>query len=112
MINLFGLEIGLITLLIIGFGFVWVIRVERYLGYLWWPYIMLGGFMVILISLIVPWMWISAILGAFGASLIWGSAEFRDQAVRAEIGWYPYNPRAKPSPPLAKLIRKWPAPHL
>lgn len=31
-----GIAIGLFSLGIIGFGFFWVIRMEYYLGYLWW----------------------------------------------------------------------------
>ncbi|MBI3763319.1 MAG: DUF4491 family protein, partial [Chloroflexi bacterium] len=38
--SFFGLGLGFVTLFIIGLGFVWVIRGEYYLGYLWWPYIM------------------------------------------------------------------------
>ncbi len=110
--NTFGLGLGIAVLFIIGLGFVWVIRGEYYLGYLWWPYFMAFGFVLIAASLFVGWNWGSALLGAFGASVIWGSTELKEQAVRAEIGWYPFNPRPKPQPPLAEYIRRWPAPHL
>ena len=109
--NFLGFAFGILTLLIIGLGFVWVIRGERYLGYLWWPYVMGLGILLILVSLFVSGLWISAILGAFGASLIWGSTELKEQAIRAEMGWYPFNPR-KVLPPFAKIIEKWKAPHL
>jgi hypothetical protein len=109
--NFFGLALGIITLLIIGLGFVWVIRGERYFGYLWWPYVMASGTLVILVSLFMSSLWISALLGAFGASLIWGSTELKEQAIRAEIGWYPFHAR-KILPPFAKRIEKWKAPHL
>jgi hypothetical protein len=109
--NFFGLTLGIFTLLIIGLGFVWVIRGERYFGYLWWPYVMGLGIVLILSSLFVSSIWISALLGVFGASLIWGSTELKEQAVRAEVGWYPFNPR-KILPPFAKIIRRWKAPHL
>ena len=109
--NFLGFAFGILTLLIIGLGFVWVIRGERYLGYLWWPYVMGFGILLILVSLVVSSIWISAILGAFGASLIWGSTELKEQAIRAEVGWYPFNPR-KLLPPFAKIIEKWKAPHL
>jgi hypothetical protein len=110
--NLFGLSLGLVTLFIIGLGFVWVIRGEYYLGYLWWPYILGLGVLLIVASLFVPSVWGSALLGALGASIVWGSTELKEQAVRAEIGWYPFNPNPKPQPPLAEQIEKWPAPHL
>lgn len=110
--NFFGLGLGLATLLIIGLGFVWVIRGEYYLGYLWWPYVMGFGFLLIATSLFVPSVWGSALLGAVGASIIWGSTELKEQAVRAEIGWYPFNPKPKLQPPLVEQIKRWPAPHL
>jgi hypothetical protein len=109
--NFFGLTLGLITLFIIGLGFVWVIRGERYFGYLWWPYVMGTGILLILISLFISSMWVSALLGVFGASLIWGSTELKEQAIRAEVGWYPFHAR-KILPPCAKTIEKWKAPHL
>lgn len=109
--NFFGLTLGIITLLIIGLGFVWVIRGERYFGYLWWPYVMALGGLLIVTSLFVHSLWISALLGVFGASLIWGSTELKEQAVRAEIGWYPFK-ADKFLPPFAKIIEKWKAPHL
>ena len=110
--NYYGLFLGLATLLIIGFGFVWVIRGEYYLGYLWWPYIMGLGILIVIACLFVPSNWISALLGIFGASLVWGSTELKEQAVRAEIGWYPYNPTTRPAPPYVDKIKNWPAPHI
>ena len=109
--NLIGLSFGITTLLIIGLGFIWVIRGERYFGYLWWPYVMGSGVLLVIASLLVSGVWVSALLGAFGASLVWGSTELKEQAVRAEIGWYPFNAR-KILPPFAKIIEKWKAPHL
>ena len=110
--NLFGLLLGIATLFIIGFGFFWVIRVEYSLGYYWWPYTMGLGFLVIITSIFVPSVWGAALLGAVGASLIWGSTELKEQAVRAELGWYPFNPNPKPKPPFIDLIKKLPLPHL
>jgi hypothetical protein len=110
--NFFGTGLGLATLLIIGLGFVWVIRGEYYLGYLWWPYIMGLGLVLIGLSLVVTSTWGSALLGVFGASLVWGSTELKEQAVRAELGWYRFNPRPKPLPPLVDKIKKLRAPHL
>lgn len=109
--NFSGLILGILTLPIIGLGFIWVIRGERYLGYLWWPYVMSFGILMILVSSFISNIWVSALLGVFGASLVWGSTELKEQAVRAEIGWYPFNAR-KMRPPFARLIEKWKAPHL
>ncbi len=109
--NFFGPTLGILTLFIIGLGFVWVIRGEHYFGYLWWPYMMGLGVLLIAVSLLVDNLWISAFLGVFGASFVWGSTELKEQAVRAEIGWYPFNEK-KIQPPLAKYIENWKAPHL
>ena len=109
--NFLGLTLGIATLPIIGLGFVWVIRGERYFGYLWWPYVMGLGASLVIVSLVMSSIWLSALLGTFGASLIWGSTELKEQAVRAEIGWYPFNSK-KILPPFADMIRKWKAPHL
>ena len=109
--NTFGLFLGLTTLLIIGLGFVWVIRGEYYFGLLWWPYIMGLGMLLIIASLFLHNNWASALLGVAGASLLWGSTEFKVQAVRAELGWYPFNGN-KIQPPFADIIRKLKAPHL
>jgi hypothetical protein len=97
--------------LIIGLGFIWVIRGERHFGYLWWPYVMGLGILLIVGSLFVSSIWASALMGAFGASLIWGSTELKEQAIRAEVGWYPFKLQ-KILPPLANIIKKWKAPHL
>ncbi len=110
--NPFGLLLGLVTLLIIGLGFFWVIRGEYFLGYLWWPYIMALGILVVIGSAFVPSDWGSALMGVFGASLVWGSTELKTQAVRAELGWFPHNPNSKPKPPLAEKIKHRPAPRL
>jgi hypothetical protein len=109
--NYFGLSLGILTLFIIGLGFIWVIRGERYFGHLWWPYVMGTGILLIIISLFISSIWVSALFGAFGASFIWGSTELKEQAIRAEVGWYPFHAR-KILPPFAKIIEKWKAPHL
>ena len=109
--NWFGLLIGILTLFIIGLGFIWVIRGERYFGYLWWPYVMTAGILLVIASLFITSNLASAITGIFGASLIWGSTEFKDQAVRTELGWYPFHEK-KIRPPFEDLIKKLKPPHL
>lgn len=104
--NIFGLTLGLITLLIIALGFIWVIRTEYFLGYLWWHYVLGVGILLVIGSLFVPSMWGSAVMGVLGASLIWGATELKNQARRAELGWFPYNPNQKPKPPFAEKIEK------
>ncbi len=107
----FGPLLGIATLFIIGLGFVWVIRGERYFGYLWWPYVIGLGVLLIIFSLFLENNWACGLLGVTGGSLIWGATELKDQAVRAELGWYPFK-KKKIQPPFAAGIKKWRAPHL
>jgi hypothetical protein len=107
----FGLLAGLITLLIIGLGFPLVIHTERIFGYVSWPYLLGIGVLLIGISLFVPNDWLSLGTGVLGAALAWGSTELKEQAVRAELGWFPFR-ADKVRLPLASTIEKWKAPHL
>jgi len=109
--NTFGLIIGVATLLIIGLGFPLVIRGERYFGYLWWPYMMSTGFSIIFASLFISTEWLSVVVGVLGATFVWGSTELKEQAVRTELGWFPFNEN-KIKPPFEEIIKKWKAPHL
>jgi hypothetical protein len=109
--NLFGVLVGFATLLIIGLGFPLVILGERRLGYLWWPYLMGAGALLIAGSLFLASDWLSALLGVLGATLIWGATELKAQAVRAELGWFPFRAR-KIKPPFEAAIKKWKTPQL
>lgn len=109
--NSFGLLTGILTLLIIGLGFPLVIQTERRLGFLWWPYMMGLGILIIATSLFIANDWLSVMVGVLGATFVWGSTELKEQAARAELGWFPRNTN-KIQPPFANIIRKWPAPHL
>ena len=109
--NYFGLLTGIATLLIIGLGFPLVILGERVLGYLWWPYMMGTGILLVIISMFVQVDWLCVLIGIFGATFVWGSTELKEQRVRTELGWYPLHPN-KIKPPFEKTIKKWKAPHL
>lgn len=109
--NTFGLFAGIITLLIIGLGFPLVIHSERIFGYVCWPYLMGLGVLIVAASLLAQNNWASVVVGVLGATFIWGSTELKEQAVRAELGWFPLN-RNKIRVPFADIIEKWKAPHL
>src|SRR5215208_254339 len=109
--NYFGLLLGISTFCVIGTGFPLVIRGGRIFGFLWWPYMLGIGIGLVIASLFIHLDWFSVVIGVFGATFVWGSTELKEQAVRAEIGWYPFNGN-KIKPPFEKLIKKWKAPHL
>ncbi len=96
--NLFGFLTGIATLFIIGLGFPLVIQGERRFGYLWWPYMMGVGILLIAISLFISMDWLAVLIGVLGATFVWGSTELKEQAVRTELGWYPFQPN-KIKPP-------------
>jgi len=110
--NFLGIALGVISLGLVGFGFFWVVKVEYWLGWTWWPYVLLAGLALVVLSLFLPEPAVSAFVGALGASAIWGSTELRNQAIRVELGWYPANPGGRRKPLFESLIRKLKAPDL
>ena len=106
-----GILIGILTLFVIGMGFPLVIRAERAFGIAVWPYMLAVGLALVLASLFVGQDLPSVLVAVSGAACVWGSTEVKEQAIRAELGWFPYNPR-KRRLPFADQIKKWPAPHL
>ena len=109
--NPFGLLIGIATLLIIGLGFPLVIRGERIFGYVCWPYMLGLGILIITASLFIQNDWLCVIIAVIGATFVWGGTELKEQAVRTELGWFPFNAN-KIKVPFADVIKKWKAPHL
>jgi hypothetical protein len=110
--NFTGLLAGLATLVLIGLGFAWVVRLERHLGWQWWPYVMAAGALLLGVSLFIGSFWGSALTGILGASIVWGSTELPEQAERVRKGWFKSNPNPKRLPPLADRIERWPRPRL
>ncbi len=96
--NSFGLIVGILTLIIIGLGFVWVIYGERYFSYQWWPYVVGLGVLTIGISMLIEQDLLSAIVGVLGASFVWGATELKAQAIRSELGWFKYRGRKIQAP--------------
>ncbi len=95
-----GLLLGLFMLFSIGFGFFWVIRLEYYFGARIWKGVLAVGLLVCLASLFMPSFTLSALLGIFGGSIVWGATELPPQAERARRGQFPIRPgREKPEQP-------------
>lgn len=88
-INLTGLLLGLFMLFAIGFGFLWVVNLEYYLGAQVWKSVLVAGLLICLASLFLSDFWASALLGIFGGSVVWGATELPDQAERVRRGLFP-----------------------
>lgn len=110
--SLFGPLAGLLALVFIGLGFLWVVRAEYELGWQWW-YLLLGaGAALVLASAFFSSALLSCILGIAGASLAWGAFELEAQAGRARQGLYPVKTGSKPKPPLWRLLSRIHPPRL
>ncbi len=91
--NFTGLIFACITLAAVGLGFLWVIKLEYYVGaHLAWPVGIFGG-VVVLASLIVPGFAASAVVGILGGTIVWGATELPDQEKRVKDGIFPANPK-------------------
>ncbi len=88
-----GLSIGFFTLLSIGIGFFWVIKLEFHIGAHIWKVVLTLGIILCLGSLLIPSFWGSALLGIIGGCAAWGAKELPDQAERVRRGIFPANPQ-------------------
>lgn len=90
--NWTGIELGLFSALVIGLGFVWVIRFEYYLGAYLWKWVAVGGLAICAISLLMPNFLLAAILGIVGGSITWGAMELPHQEERVDHGLFRAHP--------------------
>jgi hypothetical protein len=91
--NLTGIWMGLLAAVAVGLGFVWVIKLEYYVGaHIAWA-VAVVGLILILASLFVPGFLPSAIMGILGGTIVWGAIELPQQEERAARGLFPVNPR-------------------
>jgi hypothetical protein len=93
--NLYGLAIAVIMIAAIGIGHLLVIKWEYYWGVKSWPGMLAIGIAMVISSLFVNNIILSATLGIFGASLLWGVHELFKQRKRVEQGLFPRNPGRK-----------------
>ena len=91
--NTTGIIFAIFTVLAIGIGFVWVIKLEYHVGAHVAKIVALVGIGTIFISLFMPGFWVSAIVGVLGGTIVWGSTELPDQEERVKKGIFPANPR-------------------
>ena len=92
-LNLVGLYLGLYMLIVIGLGFVWVIKLEYFAGAQVWKVVLALGICISLVSLFVPNLFASALVGIFGGSIVWGATELPGQEERVRRGLFPANPK-------------------
>ena len=90
-----GIIIALVTFLAIGIWHPIVIKTEYYWGTRPWIVFLLIGICCLTMALFVPNIYLSAFLGVFGASALWGIGELFAQKRRVEKGWFPKNPKRK-----------------
>lgn len=88
-----GIIIAISTFLIIGFFHPIVIKAEFYFGVRCWWVFLLVGLASVVAALFIENEIISAMVGVFGASALWGIGELFAQKKRVEKGWFPKNPK-------------------
>ena len=88
-----GIIIAICTFLIIGLFHPIVIKAEYYWGTgSWWLFLIVGLASVVT-ALFIEDTLLSAVIGVFGASALWGIGELFEQKKRVEKGWFPKNPK-------------------
>ncbi|PID84764.1 MAG: hypothetical protein CSB13_11430 [Chloroflexi bacterium] len=91
--NFTGIFFALFTVVTIGLGFVWVIKLEYYVGSHVAKAVAVLGILVVVVSLFMPSFTLSAIVGIIGGTIVWGATELPDQEERVAEGMFPANPR-------------------
>ncbi|MBN2341583.1 MAG: DUF4491 family protein [Deltaproteobacteria bacterium] len=91
--NLTGLFIAIVTFFAIGLGFLWVIKLEYFVGAHVAKRVAVIGIVLTAASVIIPSFWGSAIIGVIGGTIIWGATELPDQQKRVAAGQFPKNPK-------------------
>jgi hypothetical protein len=90
-----GIIIAVATFLTIGIWHPIVIKTEYYFGTrAWWVYLLIGV-ACIAAALFIENTVLSAVVGVFGASALWGIGELFAQKRRVEKGWFPKNPKRR-----------------
>jgi hypothetical protein len=90
--NFHGLAVGIVMIFAIGLGHIIVVKWEYYWGAKSWAGMLVIGLGLIIASLFVGNMLLSATLGMFGATMIWGIHELLKQKQRVQKGLFPRNP--------------------
>lgn len=90
-----GIIIAISTFLAIGIWHPIVIKTEYHWGTRPWVVYLVIGLGCIVGALFIENTIVSAIVGVFGASALWGIGELFAQRRRVKKGWFPMNPKRK-----------------
>ena len=90
-----GIIIADMTFLAIGIWHPIVIKTEYHWGTWPWKIYLLIGIVCLIAALFIENAIISASIGVFGASALWGIGELFAQKKRVQKGWFPMNPKRK-----------------
>lgn len=93
--NFTGIIIAICTFLTIGLWHPIVIKTEYYWGTKPWIVYLIIGVASIVAALFIENTIVSASVGVFGASALWGIGELFKQKKRVDNGWFPKNPNRK-----------------
>jgi len=93
--NFTGLILGIAMLIAIGVGFLWVIKLEYYVGAQIWPVVLAFGVVLALATLWIKSFWASALVGIAAGSIVWGATELPPQEERVRRGLFPANPKRR-----------------
>ena len=88
-----GIFIAVATFLTIGIWHPIVIKTEYHFGTRPWVIYLIIGIACIIGALFIENTLLSAIVGVFGASALWGIGELFHQRRRVLKGWFPKNPK-------------------
>ncbi len=88
-----GIIIAVCTFLTIGIWHPIVIKTEYHWGTWPWVIYLIIGIGCIVGALFIENTILSAVVGVFGASALWGIGELFSQKKRVEKGWFPMNPK-------------------
>ncbi len=94
-LNFRGILLAISTFLIIGLCHPLVIKTEYYFSTKPWWLLLISGIACCVGALFIQNIFLSAVLGVLGASLLWGIGELLAQEKRVAKGWFPMNPKRK-----------------
>ncbi len=90
-----GIIIGLISFIAIALYHPIVIKAEYYFTKRIWPVFAVAGIVLLILSLFVSQVILSAGLAVLGITNLWSIGELVHQEKRVEKGWFPRNPKRK-----------------